>query len=66
LKQDQVEEFQIVSNTYIKHNPTSALQISTIFKRYGSIGGHFGGVVDIATKMALVNGRKPSFKARIS
>jgi hypothetical protein len=57
LKQDQAEAFQIVSNAYRKHNPTSTLQISTIFNSYGpSIGGHFGELVDIATKMALVNG----------
>jgi hypothetical protein len=44
LKQDQAEAFQIVSDAYREHNPTS-------------IGGQFGaGLVDIATKMALVNG----------
>jgi hypothetical protein len=66
LKQDQAEPFQIVSNIYRQHNPTNALQISAIFNCYGPIGGHFGGLIDIATKMALVNGRKPSFEARLS
>jgi hypothetical protein len=28
--------------------------------------GHFGGLVDIATKMASVNGYKPNFEARLS
>jgi hypothetical protein len=38
-----MEEFQIVSNTYRKHNATSTLlQISTIFNGYGPIGAHFG------------------------
>jgi hypothetical protein len=32
------------------------LQISTIFNHSGPIGGHFGGLVDIATKMGLANG----------
>jgi hypothetical protein len=46
LKQDQAKTLQIVSNTYRKHNPTSALQISTIFNCYGPIlGGHFSGLV---------------------
>jgi hypothetical protein len=57
LMQAQVETFQIVSITYRKHNPTTcSLQISTRFNRYGPIGDHFGGLVDIATKTALVNG----------
>jgi hypothetical protein len=43
LKQDQAEAFQSVSDAYREHNPTS-------------IGGQFGGLVDIATKMALVDG----------
>jgi hypothetical protein len=55
-KQDQVEAFQIVSITCRKHNPTTSLQISTSFNCYGPIGGHFGGLVDVATKTALVNG----------
>ncbi len=55
-KQEQVEAFQIVSIPYRKNNPTSALKITTTFNCYGPIGGHFGGLVDIATKMALVNG----------
>jgi hypothetical protein len=55
-KQDYAEAFQIVSNAYRKHNPTSALQISTIFDHYGPAGGCFGGLIDIATKTALVNG----------
>jgi hypothetical protein len=36
----------MVSNTYRKHNPTSAIQMSAFFKAifngYGPIGGHFG------------------------
>jgi hypothetical protein len=62
LKQDQAEEFQIVFNTYTgrKHNPTSTLQTSTIFNRYGPIGGHFAGLlVAIETRTASVNGLKP-------
>jgi hypothetical protein len=62
LKQDQEAEFQIVSNTHRKHNPTSALQISAIFNCHGPVGGCFGGQVDITTKTALVNGCKPSLK----
>jgi hypothetical protein len=51
------EAFQFVSNAlYKKHNPTCELQISTIFNPYGPICGNFGGLVDIATKTALVNG----------
>jgi hypothetical protein len=47
-----VEEFKNVSNTFRKHNPTSA-----IFNHYEPIGGHFGGLVTaIETKTALVNG----------
>jgi hypothetical protein len=39
LKQDQAEAYQIVSNAYTDHNPTGALQISTIFNCYGPRGG---------------------------
>ena len=46
-KQDQAEEFQIVSNTHRKHNPTSTLQISTSFNCHGPAGGFFDGGVDI-------------------
>jgi hypothetical protein len=53
LKQNQVEECQIVSNTCRKHNPTSTLQISTIFNCYGPIGDHFGGLIDIAKTKKL-------------
>jgi hypothetical protein len=56
LKQDKPEEFQIVSNTYRQYNPTTTLQISAICNCYGPIGGHFGGLVDIATKIALMDG----------
>jgi hypothetical protein len=56
LKQDCVNEFHIVSNTYRKHNPTSSLQISAIFNPYGPIGVHCGGLVDVTTNTALVNG----------
>jgi hypothetical protein len=52
LKQDQLAILLIVSNTPRKHNPTSALQIYTIYNSYGPIGDHFGGLVDIATKTA--------------
>jgi hypothetical protein len=39
-KQDQVEAFQFVFNTYSsKNNPTSALQISAIFNWDGPRGG---------------------------
>jgi hypothetical protein len=57
-KQDQAEALHIVFNTYRNHNPTSALQISTVFNGYGPIGGHFGGLVAdiVATKTAFVNG----------
>jgi hypothetical protein len=51
-KQKQAEEFQ---NTHRKHNPTSTLQIATVFNHYGPVGGCFGGLVDIANKMALAN-----------
>jgi hypothetical protein len=34
-KQDYAEAFQIVSNAYRKHNPTSPLQLSTIFDHHG-------------------------------
>jgi hypothetical protein len=52
------EEFQFFSNTFRKHNPTSTLQISTIFNCHGpSTGGCFGGlVVHIETNIALSNG----------
>jgi hypothetical protein len=66
LKQDYAKPFHIVSNTYRKHSPTSTLQIPTLSNPYGSIGGYFGGLVDILTKMGLVNGCKPSFGARPS
>jgi hypothetical protein len=49
-KQDQAEALHIVSNTIRKHNLTSTLQINNTFNRYGPIGGHLGGLVDIATK----------------
>jgi hypothetical protein len=65
-KQGQVVALQIVSNTYRKHNPTSALQISAIFNCHGPAGGCFGGLVDITTKTALVNGCKPSLEPRLS
>jgi hypothetical protein len=57
-KQNQVEAFQIVSSTYRKHHPTTSLHIPTRFNSYGpiSVGEHFGGLVDITTKTALVNG----------
>jgi hypothetical protein len=42
LKQDQAKVLRIVSNTYRKHNPTSALQDSAIFHCYGTAGGCFG------------------------
>jgi hypothetical protein len=64
LKQDHVEAFHIVSNTYRKHNLRSTLQIAAIFNCHGPIGGQLGGLVDITTKTALVNGCKPSFEAR--
>jgi hypothetical protein len=64
LKQEQVEAFHIVSNTYGKHKPTSALQIYSIYNSYGPRGGCFGELVDITTKTALANGCKPSFEAR--
>jgi hypothetical protein len=42
-KQDQIKEFQIIPNTYRKHNPTSELHISPILNCYaGPIGGSFG------------------------
>jgi hypothetical protein len=50
-KQDQAEEFQIVSITYRKQNPTSSFQISTRLNCYGPICEHFGGLVDIATNI---------------
>jgi hypothetical protein len=56
LKQDPSKEFQIVSNTHRKHNPTSALQISAIVNGHGPTGGCFCGLIDVTTKAALVNG----------
>jgi hypothetical protein len=53
FKQDQVAILLIVSNMYRKNNSTSASQIYTIYNSYGPIGGHFGGLVDIATKRTL-------------
>jgi hypothetical protein len=58
-KQDYIKEFQMVYNTYRKHNPTSTLQHCKFLLSSIAIGprcGHFGGLVDIATKTALVNG----------
>jgi hypothetical protein len=55
-KQDQVEAFHIFFIKYTNHNPASALHISNSFNCYGSIGGCFVGLVDLATKTALVNG----------
>jgi hypothetical protein len=55
-EQDYAEAFQIVFNAYGKHNPTSSLQISSILDHHGPTGGCFGGLIDIATKRALVNG----------
>jgi hypothetical protein len=66
LKQDQAKVLHIVSNTYRKHNPTSALHISTIFNCHGPPDGCFGGLVHISTKTAFVNGCKLSFEARPS
>jgi hypothetical protein len=54
-KQDYAEAFQIVSNAYRKHTPTSASQLSIIFDLHGPAGGCFGGLIDIATKTALGN-----------
>jgi hypothetical protein len=48
------------------HNRFSTLQMFTTFNCYGPIGGHLGGLVDIANNMASVNGWKPSFEARLS
>jgi hypothetical protein len=56
LKQDQGKALQLVSNTYRKHNPTSALQSSIIFHPYRPVRGHFGGTVDITTKTGVVSG----------
>jgi hypothetical protein len=47
LKQDLAKAFQIVSNAYRKHNPTSALQILAISNYHGPTGGCFCGLVDI-------------------
>jgi hypothetical protein len=41
-KQDYAEAIQIVSMTSRKHDPTSALQISTILDHHGPAGGCFG------------------------
>jgi hypothetical protein len=54
---------QTFSSAYGNYNPPISLPISTSFN--GPLGACFGGVVlDIATKMALVNGCKPTFEAR--
>jgi hypothetical protein len=57
-KQDYAKAFHIAANTYVNYNPTSILQVSPTFNRYGPIGGRFDGLVDIVTNIALVDGYK--------
>jgi hypothetical protein len=49
----------------MNQDPTSALQIHNS-KDMDLLVAYFGGLVDLATKMAQVNDGKPGFKARPS
>jgi hypothetical protein len=60
LKQDQVEVVPLFHNTHTEHRKKS---IILVYSLPACTGGCFGGLVDTVTKMALVNGRKPSFEA---